>query len=272
MEKQEQEIELIDYLNVIWKRKWLILSGTSLAVIAALGVSLAMPKIYEVARTLKIGQWQGNALESREDVVDRITDYRNLTGLINELKLDMTPVKVTGLISIDSKDKRNVHYKVQAPDPQLATQIADWLAENIITAHKEIIDSEIRIAEEREGEISAAIHRNEAGIADMKAAFLNAFETGKIDAIALVLLQGGINEREQGLLDLRDQQRKLRTSTSIAPEYANTAVVVADPPRSVNPRIKLNVGLAGTLGLMMFTFLAFFLEYLENVRMRSRRE
>ncbi len=57
-------------------------------------------------------------------------------------------------------------------------------------------------------------------------------------------------------------------SLSVASRVNDLKIV--DPavvPRiPVNPRVKLNVVLAGTLGLMMFTFLAFFLEYLANVR------
>ncbi len=36
MEEQEREIEVIDYLNVIWKRKYFIIGGTLGAAAAAL--------------------------------------------------------------------------------------------------------------------------------------------------------------------------------------------------------------------------------------------
>jgi len=44
------------------------------------------------------------------------------------------------------------------------------------------------------------------------------------------------------------------------------------PRGPVNPKVKRNVVLGGTLGLMMFTFLAFFLEYLQNVRKGGRQK
>ena len=44
------------------------------------------------------------------------------------------------------------------------------------------------------------------------------------------------------------------------------------PRGPVNPKVKRNVVLGGTLGLMMFTFLAFFLEYLQDVRRGSRQK
>ena len=46
-------------------------------------------------------------------------------------------------------------------------------------------------------------------------------------------------------------------------KIVDRAVVPRDP---VKPRVKLKVALASTLGLMMFTFLAFFVEYIEKAR------
>ena len=70
-----------------------------------------------------------------------------------------------------------------------------------------------------------------------------------------------------------------------AKKFAEAALLVASrvndlkivdraviPQGPVKPRVKRNVVLGGTLGLMMFTFLAFFLEYLQDVRRGSRQK
>ncbi|MBA7552151.1 hypothetical protein ES705_44705 [subsurface metagenome] len=44
----EDEIELIDYLNVIWKRKWLIIIPTFFLVIAVGVISFLLPKQWEI--------------------------------------------------------------------------------------------------------------------------------------------------------------------------------------------------------------------------------
>ena len=41
------EINLMDYIQVIRKRKWLIILGTIICMVVAGVVSLLMPKIYE---------------------------------------------------------------------------------------------------------------------------------------------------------------------------------------------------------------------------------
>ncbi|MFQ5745515.1 MAG: Wzz/FepE/Etk N-terminal domain-containing protein, partial [Acidobacteriota bacterium] len=114
---EEQEVELIDYLRVIWKRKGLIIGGALVAAIAALGVSLSLPKTYEVSRTLKIGhlpplitegrvQDKARLIEGREAVADRLTDHRALKALVEELQLSVSPSAVAhGMISVESRKR-----------------------------------------------------------------------------------------------------------------------------------------------------------------------
>ena len=71
---EDHEVELIDYLNVVWKRKYLIIGGTLVTAVAALVLSLAMPKTYEVSRTLKIGRLPGGIYKEVKIVGGRIIE------------------------------------------------------------------------------------------------------------------------------------------------------------------------------------------------------
>ena len=51
----EDEINLIDYLRVLWKWKRLIIAGTLICAVIAIVISLQMPKIYEVSMTVEPG-------------------------------------------------------------------------------------------------------------------------------------------------------------------------------------------------------------------------
>ncbi len=54
-EKPEDEIELIDLLRVIWKWKYFIIGGTVVCAVAALIISLSLPKIYRVETLIQPG-------------------------------------------------------------------------------------------------------------------------------------------------------------------------------------------------------------------------
>ncbi len=272
---EEQEIELIDYLNVVWKRKGLIIGGTLVVAAAALVVSLSMPKTYEVSRTIQIGKLpggiqggrriEGKLVESREAVVGRLKDHRILRTAIEKLHLEPSYKEIENLVSIDTKTNPGVRYIVHAHDAPHASDIADWLAEYIIKIHQSVFDRGLQITKQHEAELASTIRNLGAEMQSMKRVMKRIIETPKVDAPAVILLQANIEDRERSLADFR---RELKESRLSRLGSENTSVIAVGPPpkHPVKPRVKLNVALASTLGLMMFTFLAFFLEYLQNVR------
>jgi len=64
----EDEIELIDYLRVLWKWKWLIIGGTLLCILAAAiyGFTSPVVKMYKVSALIEIDP------EAKLDPVDKI--------------------------------------------------------------------------------------------------------------------------------------------------------------------------------------------------------
>jgi len=158
---EEHEVDLIDYLNVVWKRKYLIIGGTLVTAVAALVVSLAMPKTYEVSRTLKIGRLLGGIhegrmvegvfIETREAVIGRLRDHRVLKMLMEKVHSGKVNMEIGGLVSISSKpNPNNIRYTVQAHDPEAVVQIADKLAEYIIKIHQSFFAKGLQITKEHE--------------------------------------------------------------------------------------------------------------------------
>ena len=275
---EEHEVDLIDYLNVVWKRKYLIIGGTLVTAVAALVVSLAMPKTYEVSRTLKIGRLpgsissgrvtEGKLIETQDDVIARLNDHRILRTAVEKIHPGLTSTEMNSLVSIGRKTNPNVHYTVQANDPEVGRQIADQLAEYIIKVHRPIFDIGLQIAKSYEAELEANIRSLKTENRNLKRILEKKVKQPDFDTIAVVLLEANIGERERNLAAIR---RELRMAYLSRVGSANTSVIAADAPpkHAVKPRVKLNVVLAGTLGLMGFTFIAFFLEYIEKARSKE---
>ena len=267
---EEREVELIDYLKVIWKRKRLIIWGTFLAAAVSLAVSVSMPNVYEVSRTVRIGELPdaGRGIEGREEVINRLKDHRMLGEAVKELQLELAPKEVADLISIDGKVNPHVRYKVQSADRQMAARIADWLAENMIKAHKPIFDRGVQVAKEHEAVLGAKINSLEAENRRMKELLERMMQGPNADTAATVLLYASIGDRDRNLADLKSTLQKTRFSSL---GRKNTTVIAADTSlrQSVKERVGLNLALAGTLGLMISIFLAFFLEYIEKARSKE---
>jgi len=70
MNEYENKIELINYLNVLWKRKWLIIIATFLLISAAAVVSFLMPPKWEVDAIIEPSKYY----------------YRNIDGIWQEMQ------------------------------------------------------------------------------------------------------------------------------------------------------------------------------------------
>lgn len=51
----EDEVDLIDYLRVLWRRKWLIIGGVLACAACAAVIGLLMPRVYEVSTIIEPG-------------------------------------------------------------------------------------------------------------------------------------------------------------------------------------------------------------------------
>ena len=98
----EDEINLIDYLRVLWKWKWLIIAGTLICAIIAAVISFQMPKIYRIATVIEPGiiglDKSGNYI---------YMNSQNISGKINEGSYNKSIKK---LLNIDSS-KTNLEFK-----------------------------------------------------------------------------------------------------------------------------------------------------------------
>ena len=57
------EIELMDLLVVLWGKKWLIIIGTLVCLIATGAVTFIMPRIYEVSSSIEVGKVDNRFIE-----------------------------------------------------------------------------------------------------------------------------------------------------------------------------------------------------------------
>lgn len=63
----EDEIELMDYLRVLWRYRFWILGVTLLSGILTFGLSLALPPVYEVSTVIEPGRYGCDTFESGEE-------------------------------------------------------------------------------------------------------------------------------------------------------------------------------------------------------------
>lgn len=88
----EGEIELIDLLVVLWRKKWLIIVGTLICAITAGIVAFNMPKIYEVSSSIEIGKIDSEFVEGNSVISRKIKSISLREKIAQELSIPIEEI------------------------------------------------------------------------------------------------------------------------------------------------------------------------------------
>ena len=167
MNQQVDEVNLLDYCRVIWKRRWLIVGLFAASVLTAMVVSLLMPKIYESTASLlpsldtKDGaglgallaaSGAGGAVQSlgislpgtpatptdlfvamlkSRIMADEVIRKLNLRDLYEAKTMQDTRKALEGDTKITVTKEKVIKITVEAKSPQLASDIANFYVANL---------------------------------------------------------------------------------------------------------------------------------------------
>jgi len=157
------EINLMDYFQVIRKRKWLVILGTLVCMVVAGAVSLTMPKVYEATVFLMAtkSRYQVDFASEKGKIATPLID--NITTetfnklivspeiaaiVIKKLDLDKPPFNfkihnIQGKIKTEAiKNTNLIAIKVQDTEPKRVPQIANTWAETFIEKNENLTSQE----------------------------------------------------------------------------------------------------------------------------------
>lgn len=288
----EEEIELIDYLRVIWKRRWFIIGGTIASMLAGLTVSLLLPKMYETTLGLKIGEiWGQKGGEEKREIIAlsiddpyRVAEIINSESFLNKVrektsfpktayKMKKEKIVVANTIEggaqLSGKVPLLVNITARANNPEKAVELASTAADLAIKEHTTRFDQMMGKNYAYEKELEGQIQTNQEKINEMDLTVKKYRSNPQVNAPAVILLQAQLEQKQVQLLGFIRELRDVRLSNV---RSENTRIVFPPilPKDHVNPKTTLNLLIAGILGLFSSLMLAFFLEYLEQVRLRKK--
>jgi succinoglycan biosynthesis transport protein ExoP len=130
------------YIEMLKRRWWVIVTPLILAVVAASFVTLLMPKTYEASAVTRIalaGQATGdpvdpqNAVRLTNTYVDILGSWPVLTGVIQDLNLDISPDELRGRTSVSAlPDTELIRISARSRSPEEARDIANALANALV--------------------------------------------------------------------------------------------------------------------------------------------
>jgi len=198
-EIQEEEIDLREYINVLLKRKGVIILIFLIAVITAALVSYFYLKpVYEASTILMISkpkyqvelepkiQTQFTPEVSLATYESLIKDREVEEEVIKKLNLDQPPYELSpnslqGMITIESLKNTNlIKMSLQAGDPKLAKDIANVWAALFVEKNK---DLNLQESKEAQGFIEEQLKISNQNLSKIEEEIREFNETNKIDAM-----------------------------------------------------------------------------------------
>jgi len=202
----DDEINLMDYIKVIIKRKKIILGIFVVCVAAAVVISLLMPKVYQSAALIMVTDQElkdslstQKALLKSNAVLERVGNRLNLTdssgGRFNPNdisgKLNVKEVKKTNILRLEAKDS----------NPETAKELANAWADEYIKYSREIISGKVKNSGDfitSQFEIAKRnLSRAEGKVRDFKDKHRMNLMLAELE-----IKKGGLNSRREELMDL----------------------------------------------------------------------
>jgi capsular exopolysaccharide synthesis family protein len=253
-ETSETNLNLMQYVYLFWQWAWVIALACVLAAGSAYVVSKRTTPVYQTSTRLLISDPPGmNSINYSQIVTSptmamtyskMLTDRPVLQGVIDELKLSVTPEKLAEVISVELvTNTQLVTISVEDTDPAQAVKIADSIARVFA----------VRISQLQAQRYSTSRQGLEKQVTDMEAQLQ--------DTTAAIATETDPNQKvqlESRLTQYRQLYSNLVTSyeqVRLAEAQTTTNVVVSEPAAlpldPIRPKTMQNTLLAGVVGVLL---------------------
>jgi LPS O-antigen subunit length determinant protein (WzzB/FepE family) len=262
---QEDEINLRDFVNVVIKRKKLILSIFLVSIVAAVAASLLMPKVYEITSTVQLGSVNDEFLIKKEKAKEMILKKNFLLSIIKELNLKIGLNELRKNIKVDFKEFENlagytdlIKITITYPGLDMVSKIHDAIVNPLIAEGQSLYQKRLAITHEWLEELGRDIKNVEAS-KDRIRTLISSLSGSMRFSEERMALNGALIAYEGGLMGFRDQRNKLKLTLVGAKDFQIFDVPIK-PENPIRPNMELNVLIAGIISLLFGVFLAFFME------------
>ncbi len=270
---EEDTVELIDYLRVIWKRKIIIIAGTLICTVAAAVISLRLPEIYRAEALISIGKTANSPDPSQYSFsLASIDTPENLTKSIPiEYGLNEEEASKYFLKAEAVRKTSLIKATLEGPDRRRAEELLKGIVNRLIDDHLRKIEKYDQPFRVLMGKAETDVKMAQKEITQLEAT-LKKMNTEDNPAMVM-MAQNNLWQERVSLRDIQHKFLSYRTLVDSLKEYKTKILGGVKAGKTpVRPKKKLIVLTAGAVGLMMSLFLAFFIEYLWKVREREKEK
>ncbi|MEW6685759.1 MAG: Wzz/FepE/Etk N-terminal domain-containing protein [Candidatus Edwardsbacteria bacterium] len=251
---EEKEIELKDYLQVIWRYKMFIIAITVSAGLFAGIVSLLLPPTYETTFLFKIGKVWEEPIDN-EYLLSEFIESENFIAEMNRILngKNISEKNISAKVKFKEKSSPILVIRVRSHISSTTAEIADKVREALLERHRIIFNQMIKEYLKMEEELKQRISEIEKGRKKIPTNNTLLSLLLEKENIAIYL------EFDKQLREVHIKNSSPLSSTMSEIINPSVGVVVR-----IQPRILLNICLAMFLGFVISLSTAFLLEYLRT--------
>ena len=178
---REDEVELIDILRTLWKRKRFIFIGTLLCVLVTAGISFLLPKIYRVDMVIRPGvigeneNYQDIYIDSEGDIkaiIEAGTFDQRILKALSAAYPKNTVRKIDWLVtSLHGSNTLKISYDTSSTDQGFF--VLNTLYQNLVTYYQPVVEKYRKKYQLEIQEVKNDILNKQAEIASQKAQLAN---------------------------------------------------------------------------------------------------
>lgn len=260
----EDEIDLRDLILVLWKWRKLILAIFLASLLIGIVISFAVTPVYQVQAKISIGSFEPDPKSVQPKITPETAKEMLLSSDLQEEAwgagadvgvLSVTPVENTNILEIT----------LETNDPQqgevLLNKLITLFSEKEGVQYKrskELLNNELQRIDRELQEVNKGIKQTRDLLEKLSSA--EPSSTSEIQQMKLLDTLSRFTEQRDKLLEKKlETEQKLNSIEGIK--------VLEKPeasPSPVRPKKKLNIVVAGVLGLMVGVFAAFMVDYLKR--------
>jgi len=260
----EDEVDLYDCWKTILKRKKFIIGLCFIVTSLVAVISFLMPKIYKGEVVLEIAPKEvvtaKEAIKAKEiiDVMGEI-DRERISVIFAKKPSSVVSIKMEEIRGFNDKMKVIIETKSVEDIHDSFVVFVEYMNNSPLI--KRFVEKERAILMRKLHELSVLTQQSET----LAKSFLQLFKEGKLIPVGFDPV-----ELNRKVFELRIEKSELEQALEnfIGVEMIGQPFVSKKP---VKPHIKLYIAIAGLLSIFTGIILAFFIEYIENIRYQNKK-
>jgi capsular exopolysaccharide synthesis family protein len=261
-------MELQNYLTILWRRRWVLVTVTALTVFVVAIGTFKMTPLYQASTTVRVATAPQGSLDNiRYDTTyaDRLmkTYAKVLTSgpMLGELEQRLGLDKSSKIKVDTSVDTELMQITVEDPDPALAQKAANTLAELLIAHVRESDTSSGKSASQMIREQLAQI---EDEIKQARGQYDSLIRQTPNDSGGIAAASRSLKLKEDTYATLFTQYERVRAMEGLQANVVSVVEPATMPEVPSTPRKELNIALGFLVGLGGGVLLASLLESLDT--------